>query len=95
MGLPLNHNSRKVELTALARKRELDAWFVREGILKKDVAKKMGVLPQRFSAILNGRYVRQEHLNFLIKFGIPPELLPPVSERKKPGPKRKDTVFKS
>lgn len=88
MSLALNNNSSQ------SRKRALDAWFVSNGVKKKEVAVSLGLTPQNFSRILSGNYGDANIYSKLISLevngqNIPFDLLPPPRAKKKTGPKRK------
>ncbi len=91
MSLPLNAN------TSQSKRVDLDIWFIRNEILKKDVASKLEVTPQRLSQILNGKYTRLSVYKKLCSLELddkglklPVDLIPLPAKPQKTGPKAKE-----
>ncbi|WP_156952746.1 helix-turn-helix domain-containing protein [Maridesulfovibrio frigidus] len=88
MSLALNDN------LSQSRKRALDAWFVANGIKKKDVAKELDITPQQLSQFLNSQYTKLSVYEKLCSvelgeegFKIPKHLVPLPTKAQKTGPK--------
>ncbi|MBI9111294.1 hypothetical protein [Maridesulfovibrio ferrireducens] len=83
--------------TSQSKRVDLDIWFIRNEVLKKDVATKLDVTPQRLSQILNGKYTRHSVYKKLCNLELddeglklPVDLIPLPAKAQKTGPKAKD-----
>ncbi|MGE4553975.1 MAG: XRE family transcriptional regulator [Desulfovibrionaceae bacterium] len=60
-------------------------WAMEMGVKYKDLAKRLGIAPPRFSQIMSQGVAPQRHVDALRLLGMPEDLLPAPS-REKPGP---------
>lgn len=63
------------------RRSELDAWFARHRVTKREASQAVGVSPARLNQLLQGIYLTPEWRGRLIEvLGIPSNLLPHARE---------------
>jgi predicted transcriptional regulator len=58
------------------RQQEFDIWVIKRGITKGELARKTGIHPSLISKIIQGKRTTTRHVQRLIDFGVPENLLP-------------------
>ncbi|MEW5772709.1 MAG: helix-turn-helix transcriptional regulator [Thermodesulfobacteriota bacterium] len=75
-----NHAGQQFDLLSTSRQAKLNAWLALRGILKRDLATRLGVHPSMITRILQGTRRPARLIAELVALGIPAHLLP------EPGP---------
>jgi transcriptional regulator with XRE-family HTH domain len=58
------------------RKSKVRAWFIRAGLTQAQVARQLGITPQRFGRVLAGEWPTEKQVTHLRALGMPEDLLP-------------------
>jgi transcriptional regulator with XRE-family HTH domain len=60
----------------IEKKAKIRDWFFRAGLSQAQVARDLGISPQRLGHVLDGKWPTQKQIDYLKFLGMPENLLP-------------------
>lgn len=70
----------RLDVTQRERKAKIRGWFIRNGLTQAQVARDLGISPQRFGRVLDGKWPTQKQVDHLRSLGMPEDLLPVIKK---------------
>jgi len=71
---------KRLDVNGIERKAKIKDWLFRNGLTQAQIARDLGISPQRMGHVLNGQWPTQKQVDKLHSLGMPEDLLPIVKE---------------